>query len=260
MTVRMGEVERAEIPATPAAARVLFGDRLALAERFVATLADTGIRHGLIGPREAPRLWERHVLNCAVVHPAIPEGPGRQRVIDVGSGAGLPGVAIAIARPDLDVHLIEPLRRRISWLTDVVAQMGLTNVVVHQARAEMLWDEIDAPWVMARAVTDILQLAEWTLPLLSSDGSLLALKGSKARMELAEHAAALRRLGVVDADVSEYGEDLLAEPTVVLTLRVAGKVDRTLFRARAASSAGSARRRSDRPRRPKRARSATPLS
>ncbi|MDN5789334.1 MAG: 16S rRNA (guanine(527)-N(7))-methyltransferase RsmG [Micrococcales bacterium] len=254
MAARAG-AERADIPATPEAARVLFGDRLARAERFVATLADTGIRHGLIGPREAPRLWDRHVLNCAVVHSAIPVGSVRRRVVDVGSGAGLPGMTIAIARPDLDVHLVEPLRRRASWLTDTVAQIGLTNVVVHQARAEALWDEIETPWVMARAVTDILQLAEWTLPLLSRDGSLLALKGTKARTELAEHDAALRSLGVIDAGVNEYGADLLAEPTLVLTLRIAARVDRSLFRARPTSSAGSARRRGDRPRRPRRDRS-----
>ncbi len=196
----MGErqvVNRAETPATPDAARTVFGDRLPVAQEFVAILADTGISHGLIGPREAPRLWDRHVLNCAVTQAAIPLRTVHQRVIDVGSGAGLPGLAIAILRPDLEVHLVEPLRRRTTWLSEVVAQLELPNVTVHQARAEALWDELEAPWVMARAVAGIVQLAEWTLPLLSKGGSLLALKGNRAHAEAAEHGPALRRLARV---------------------------------------------------------------
>src|SRR5262245_4488693 len=124
------------VPETPSAAAQVFGAQLELAERFVAVLADTGISHGLIGPREASRLWDRHVLNCAVVKDAIPASDERQRVIDVGSGAGLPGLALAIARPDLDLHLVEPLARRTAWLSGTVAQLGLTNVTVHTARAE----------------------------------------------------------------------------------------------------------------------------
>lgn len=113
---------RRSLPATPAAASAVFGDRLDLAEYFVAILADTGISHGLIGPRETPRLWDRHVLNCGVVHEAIPRTGETQQVIDVGSGAGLPGLALAIARPDLDLHLVEPLARRTGWLSGTVAQ------------------------------------------------------------------------------------------------------------------------------------------
>ncbi|GAA5017636.1 hypothetical protein GCM10023258_04010 [Terrabacter aeriphilus] len=236
------------VPPTPAVAALVFGDRLELAERFVAVLADTGISHGLIGPREAPRLWDRHVLNCAVVHEAIPRGPQRQQLIDVGSGAGLPGLALAIARPDLDVHLVEPLARRTGWLSGVVAQLDLSNVTVHTARAEAMWDRLQAPWVTARAVSRIAQLAEWTLPLLEAGGSLLALKGERAAEELAESGAALQRLGVVDAAVETYGSELLAAPTFVLRATVDEVVDRRRFRSRAPSSAGSARRRADRPR------------
>jgi 16S rRNA (guanine527-N7)-methyltransferase len=235
-------------PATPDAAASVFGDRLPLAEEFVAVLADTGISHGLIGPREAPRLWDRHVLNCAVVHTAIPAGEAGQQVVDVGSGAGLPGLAIAIARPDLHVHLVEPLARRTGWLSGTIAHLDLENVTVHTARAEALWDTIHAPWVTARAVSGIVQLAEWTLPLLTPHGSLLALKGARAHAELAENHTALTRLGVVESAVEEFGTGIIEDPTMVLRLTIGEGVDRRRFRSRAPSSAGSARRRADRPR------------
>lgn len=242
----MDDLPPAVVPETPAEAAAVFGDRLEMAEHFVAILADTGIGHGLIGPREAPRLWDRHVLNCAVVQDAIPGSGQQQRVIDVGSGAGLPGLALAIARPDLDLHLVEPLARRTGWLSGTVAQLGLTNVTVHTARAESLWDRVDAPWVTARAVSGIVQLAEWTLPLLTRGGSLLALKGSRAYTELAEGRTALMRLGVVDTSVDSYGEGLLEEPTIVLRATIGEPVDRRRFRGRPTTSAGSARRRADR--------------
>ncbi len=234
------------VPPTPPVARQVFGNQIDLAEHFVALLADTGISRGLIGPREAPRLWDRHVLNCAVVHLLIPPTGSPQRVVDVGSGAGLPGLALAIARTDLDVHLVEPLARRTAWLSEVTAELGLGNVTVHTARAETMWGRLTAPWVTARAVAGIVQLAEWTLPLLSDGGSLLALKGSKARMELEENLATLQRLGVTDAAIEEVGGDVLAEPTTVLRLTVAEAVDRRRFERRTPSSSGSARRRTDR--------------
>ncbi|MGO4597327.1 16S rRNA (guanine(527)-N(7))-methyltransferase RsmG [Terrabacter sp. 2RAF25] len=235
-------------PATPEVAGAVFAGQLALAEQFVAILADTGITHGLIGPREAPRLWDRHVLNCAVVHEAIPVTGEVQRVIDVGSGAGLPGLALAIVRPDLELHLVEPLARRTAWLSDTVQRLGLPNVTVHTARAEALWGQLDAPWVTARAVSRIIQLAEWTLPLLTAGGTLLALKGSRAQTELDDNLAALTQLGVVEATVEAFGTDLLSEPTLVLRASIGDVVDRRRFRSRQPSSAGSARRRADRPR------------
>jgi 16S rRNA (guanine527-N7)-methyltransferase len=234
------------VPPTPPAAALVFGARLALAEDFVRVLADTGISHGLIGPREAPRLWDRHVLNCAIAHVAIPELGHSQDVIDVGSGAGLPGLALAIARPDLHLHLVEPLARRTGWLSGTVAELGLTNVTVHTARAEALWDRLHAPWVTARAVSNIVQLAEWTLPLLEPNGTLLALKGSRARHELEQARTALTRLGAVDAAVLELGADILDEPTTLITVTIGEHLDRRRFRLRPPSSAGSARRRTDR--------------
>lgn len=235
-------------PATPPAAAAVFGEHLARAQAFVRILADTGISRGLIGPREAPRLWDRHVLNCAVVERLIPRVGTTQRVVDVGSGAGLPGIALAIARPDLEVHLVEPLARRTAWLTETVEELGLRNVTVHTARAESMWDQLEASWVTARAVAGIVQLAEWTLPLLSDGGSLLALKGSKAYAELDDNREALKRLGVTDAAIEEVGGDVLAEPTTVVRLSVAHAVDGRSFRVRTPSSSGSARRRGDRPR------------
>ncbi|HET7398933.1 MAG TPA: 16S rRNA (guanine(527)-N(7))-methyltransferase RsmG [Intrasporangium sp.] len=234
------------VPAPPPAAGQVFGERLPVAESFVERLAVGGIERGLLGPREAPRLWDRHVLNCAVVAEAIPRTGERQRLVDVGSGAGLPGLAIAIARPDLEVHLVEPLSRRTAWLRETVQALGLDAVTVHTARAESLWGRLDAPWVTARAVAGILQLAQWTLPLLARGGTLLALKGSRAGAELEEARRALTRLGVVRMGVEELGADLLVEATTVLRLGIDAPVDLRRFRRQEPSSSGSARRRSDR--------------
>ena len=181
----------------------------------------------------------------SLIWPSLQHGES-QAVIDVGSGAGLPGLALAIARPDLHLHLVEPLARRTGWLSGTVAELGLTNVTVHTARAEALWDRLHAPWVTARAVSNIVQLAEWTLPLLEPRGTLLALKGSRAGEELAQGRTALTRLGVVDASVLELGDDLLEAPTTVLAVTIGEHLDRRRFRSRPPSSAGSARRRGDR--------------
>jgi len=128
------------------AAEKIFGDRLDLAKRYVEHLATSGTERGLIGPREIPRLWSRHVLNCAVIESEIPQG---SRVADVGSGAGLPGLCLAIARPDLELTLIEPLERRVIWLQEVVDDLGLTNVTVMRTRAELAVGMVDADVVTA---------------------------------------------------------------------------------------------------------------
>lgn len=242
------EPDRPGVWPAPSVAAVVFGDRLALAEAFVALLATGAIERGLIGPREGPRLWDRHILNCAVVGELIPCLPHRQTVIDVGSGAGLPGIVLAIARPDLEVHLVEPLARRTAWLAEAVRELTLTNVTVHTARAESLWGLIRAPWVTARAVTDIVQLAEWTLPLLDVPGQLLALKGSRGPAELDAGDRALRRLGVTRSDVVLLGEGVTDDPTTVLRLAVDRPIDLGRFQTKGQTSAGSARRRRDRPR------------
>ena len=209
----------ATLPAAPAAAATIFGERLALAERFAAILADTGVSHGLIGPREVPRLWDRHVVNCAVAHQAFPEGVS---VIDVGSGAGLPGLALAVARPDLRLHLVEPMLRRTNWLSMTADALGLDNVTVHRGRAEEFTGRLSAPYATARAVARIDKLARWTFPLLDDGGVLVALKGEQAAQELEEERRALTKLGMVDAAIRTYGADLLEVPTITLELTVHG--------------------------------------
>jgi 16S rRNA (guanine527-N7)-methyltransferase len=214
------------IPAAPSGAHLVFGDRLPLAEKFVAILAESGVSHGLIGPREVPRLWERHVLNCAVIHPAIASD---QMVIDVGSGAGLPGLALAIARPDLDLHLIEPMLRRTNWLSVAVDELRLTNVTVHRGRAEEFIGSLRAPVVTARAVARLSELAKWCLPLLLPGGSLLAIKGLSVAEEVESDRAVLRRLGAIDEVIETFGVGIVDQETTVLRV-VMG--DRTVQRDR----------------------------
>lgn len=200
-------------PPSPAGAAQVFGARLPLAERFTAILADSGVTHGLIGPREVPRLWERHVLNCAVIHSAITPG---QMVIDVGSGAGLPGLALAIVRPDLDLHLVEPMLRRTSWLSMAVAELELSNVVVHRGRAAEFAGILSAPVVTARAVARLSELATWCLPLVLPGGCLLAIKGSTVAAEVVADRAVLRRLGAIDEVIEYFGGGIVEQATTVL--------------------------------------------
>ena len=208
------ETEQTRVaPPTPAGVAQVFGDRLALAEQFTALLTDSGVTHGLIGPREVPRLWERHVLNCAVIHPAIAQG---QRVIDVGSGAGLPGLALAIARPDLEIHCVEPMLRRTNWLSVAVAELRLTNVTVHRGRAEQFWGTLSAPVVTARAVARLGELAAWCLPLVLPGGCFLAIRGASVAEELHAERAGLRRLGAVDEVIETFGRGVVDPQTTVL--------------------------------------------
>lgn len=198
------------------AAQSLFGDRLELAQRYVEHLASSGIVRGLIGPREAPRLWGRHVLNCAVVEELIPQDA---RVADVGSGAGLPGLCLAIARPDLELTLIEPLERRVTWLNEIVQDLQLENVQVLRARGEQV-EELpggSAPDVVtARAVSALGGLLDFTLPLLQGSGELLALKGRSAQQEIDKARKQLKRHRVAQTEVLTLGSELLEEPTTVV--------------------------------------------
>jgi 16S rRNA (guanine527-N7)-methyltransferase len=201
---------------------VLFGDRLALVERYAEILATDGVVRGLIGPREAPRIWDRHILNCAVTASLIPQ---QSYVADVGSGAGLPGLVLAIARPDLEMVLVEPLSRRTKFLDEVIDALDLTEqVTVLRARAE----EANAPRAMfhvkhadvvtARAVAPLDRLAGWCLPLVKAGGVLLAMKGSGAAAEIEEHAAAIGRLGGGVPRLHTCGMDLLNEATWVVEI------------------------------------------
>jgi 16S rRNA (guanine527-N7)-methyltransferase len=182
-------------PPPPSAARV-FGDRLATACRYAELLCGEGVLRGVIGPREAPRIWSRHLLNGAALAELVPQ---QARVLDVGSGAGLPGIPLALARPDLDVTLVEPLARRVAFLEEVVATLEL-DVRIVRARAEEL-APATADIVVARAVAPLDRLVRAALPLVRPAGALLAVKGASAQRELGEAAAALRSAGVVEAGV-----------------------------------------------------------
>ncbi len=205
---------------TPDVRAQVFGDALPLAIRYAELLAGPGVERGLLGPREADRLWERHLLNCAVVADLIPRGAV---VCDVGSGAGLPGLVLAIVRPDLRVTLVEPLLRRTTFLDEAVAALGLTNVSVVRGRAETLASEIRADVVVARAVAPLAKLARWSLPLAVPGGSLLALKGVRAQAELADAEPELPGLGASSWTVLQVGGDRLSEPTTVVRMLRAGK-------------------------------------
>lgn len=200
-------------PPPPAEAVAVFGERLDLARRYADLLATTGISHGLVGPREAPRLWERHLVNCAVVETLVPEG---STVVDIGSGAGLPGLVLAVARPDLTLHLVEPLLRRTNWLHAAIEELGLTNVTVHRGRAEET--DLQAPVVTARAVASLEQLVRWSFPLLEAGGRLLALKGEAAAVELDQARTLLDELGVPDATLHVLGEGRVSEPVRVVEI------------------------------------------
>lgn len=228
----MFHVKQAAAPEPPPAASAVFGDRLAVARQYADLLAGAGVERGLIGPREVDRLWDRHILNSAAVGELIEPGA---RVLDIGSGAGLPGLPLAIARPDLTVTLIEPMLRRSDFLAEAVDALGL-DVAVVRARAEeraAVRELGGADVVTSRAVADLLKLARWSVPLLRPDGRMLALKGERAEAEVAEHRAAMSRLGATDVEVVRCGRDYLSPPTTVVS---AVRADRS----------PSARRRSER--------------
>ena len=202
----------------PAQAAVVFGDRLPVLEAYAGLLAGPGVERGLLGPREAPRLWERHLLNCASLAELLDPG---QTVADIGSGAGLPGIVLAACRPDLSVVLVEPLLRRATFLSEVVDQLGLTGVEVRRARAEELTG-LGADAVTARAVAPLDRLAGWALPMLRPGGRLLALKGERAAEELADAGTALEQAGAAHAEVVDVGDEALstAARVVVVTRRL----------------------------------------
>jgi len=199
----------------PAVAAEIFGTRIDLARQFTQALAEHGEERGLIGPLEPPRLWSRHILNSAVTAPLF-----SGRVGDVGSGAGLPGLVLAIARPDVEWILIEPMERRIAWLSEQVAELGLDNVEVVRARAED-WRRgpvLDA--ATARAVSALRTLVPLTAPLVRDGGELILLKGANAALEIESADKALRKYRVSNVRLEVVGEDLLPDPTRVVRATV----------------------------------------
>jgi 16S rRNA (guanine527-N7)-methyltransferase len=202
-----------ETPSAPDVARRVFSESLPTIEAYAARLATDGTIRGLIGPREVPRLWERHLVNCALVTELVDQSA---TVCDIGSGAGLPGLVMAIRRPDLTVTLVEPLLRRTTFLTDVVEALGLPNVEVVRARADALHGQRLFDVVTSRAVAPLDRLSEWSLPLVRSGGVFLAMKGSSVQAELDSAAQAISAgRGVVD-EIVELGADLLEPPVRVV--------------------------------------------
>lgn len=205
-------------PHPPPEAVSLFGDRLPLAERYAEALATDGVVRGLIGPREAPRIWDRHLLNSAVVAELVPEAA---TVTDVGSGAGLPGIVLALVRPDLTVTLVESMARRTAFLSDVVAALSLDDrVEVVRARAEECAGRLPrAEVVTARALAPLDRLVRWCLPLASVHGRILAIKGASAADEIDRHAAAVRRCGGGPPQLRRCGGWMSPPATVIEIIR-----------------------------------------
>ena len=204
-----------ELSGDPRVAEYL-GPAFDAVDRFRRMLAAEGVLRGLVGPREVSRLWERHLLNSAAVVPFLPT---TGRVVDVGSGAGLPGVVLAAMLPEAEVVLLEPMERRVDWLTEVVAGLGLANAVVRRGRAEQLHGSLTAQAVTARAVAPLDRLARWSLPLLESGGILVALKGRQAADEVTSARDAVRRAGGGPAEVLEATTIGGLAPTSVVRIR-----------------------------------------
>ena len=214
----MFHVKHVEVSAAPGVAATLFGSRLDRAQRYAEILAGAGVERGLLGPREVDRLWDRHILNSAAIAELLETG---ERVADIGSGAGLPGIPLALARPDLRVTLIEPLLRRSEFLREVVDDLGLDMTIV-RGRAEDLSvrqqvGEMDA--VVSRAVASLDKLTEWSMPLLRLDGRMAAIKGERAEQEIREHRRVMASLGAVDVRVMRCGADYLDPPATAVVAR-----------------------------------------
>ena len=206
-----------DVEPEPASAAGLFGDRIELARAFTDALAREGEERGLIGPLEPPRLWTRHVLNCAVVAPLLRSGGS---VGDVGSGAGLPGIVLAIARPDVQLVLIEPMERRIAWLSEQKDALGLANVSVVRARAEDVRLGSPLDQVTARAVSAFRKLIPLTAPLVRDGGELVLMKGANAEAEVSAAAKEVRRFHIHDVRVEILGSGVVVEVTRVIRATV----------------------------------------
>ncbi|WP_020017334.1 16S rRNA (guanine(527)-N(7))-methyltransferase RsmG [Promicromonospora sukumoe] len=184
--------------------------------RYAELLRDQGELRGLIGPREVPRIWERHILNSAAVVPYLPASGS---VADIGSGAGLPGIVIAVMRPELDVILVEPMERRTIWLAEVVAELGLTNVQVKRGRAEEYHDAFEADAVTSRAVAALSKLVRMSMPLVRVGGELVILKGRNVAQEIEPARKVLRKFAAAEPEILEGSTVAGVEATTILRVR-----------------------------------------
>jgi 16S rRNA (guanine527-N7)-methyltransferase len=209
-------VKHPDLENEPAVAATLFADRIELARAYTNDLARRGEELGLIGPLELPRLWTRHIVNCVLVAPLLRPG----LVGDVGSGAGLPGLVLAIARPDVSFVLIEPMERRVDWLVAEAAELGLENVTVLRARAEDAKLEKPLDQVTARAVTALVNLIPATAPLLRYGGEMVFMKGERVSAEVDAAAKAIRKAHLVDVEILVLGEGITPEVTRVFRATV----------------------------------------
>jgi len=210
-----------DVPAgTPLEAADIFGQAIGQAHRYAELLATDGVTRGLIGPREADRLWERHLLNCAMVAELLPD---RGELVDIGSGAGLPGIVLAMLRPSLRVILLEPLLRRSVFLEECVTELGLSNTEVVRARAEdKAAAHINADIATARAVAPLDRLTGWAAMLLRPGGQLLAIKGQSAAEEIEAARPVLSRLGVRSTEVLQAGNGSVVSATTVVRVVMGG--------------------------------------
>jgi len=203
---------------TPVNGPELLGDSWQQLDTYAQMLWDEGEERGLIGPRELPRLWSRHILNSMAINDYIPQ---RAVSIDIGSGGGLPGIVLATTRPDVHVHLVESMERRVTWLEEVVHALDLTNVTIHRTRIQDLHGEFQAQIVTARAVAALKKLVPMAMPVLKSGGKLVALKGERAQLEIDDARSAFKKnkVATVDLHVVEVPGTDEATRVVVATKR-----------------------------------------
>jgi 16S rRNA (guanine527-N7)-methyltransferase len=209
----------AELAPPPVAADV-FGEALGKAHQFAVLLATEGVTRGLIGPREASRLWDRHLLNCGVVAELLPD---TGELVDIGSGAGLPGIVLALMKPKLDVVLLEPMLRRVAFLRECTELLGMQNASVVRGRAEELSGQIRADMVTARAVAPLDKLVGWAAGLLRPGGTILAIKGQSAEEEVMAAQPVLSRLGARTTEILHVGHDKVEPMTTVVRVVMSGR-------------------------------------
>jgi 16S rRNA (guanine527-N7)-methyltransferase len=220
MTEGAGQPAVVTVPPPPPAAAEVFGTALDKAREFATLLATEGVTRGLIGPRETARLWDRHLLNCGVVAELLPSAG---RLVDIGSGAGLPGIALALIKPQLEVILLEPMLRRVDFLQECVESLGMENTSVVRGRAEEWSGRLRADVVTARAVASLDKLAGWATGLLGPGGEILAIKGQSAEEELVAAESVLKRLGARTAEIRHVGQDKVLPETTVVRVVMSGR-------------------------------------